>query len=523
MRATPNLNFTSVEPTTKSLKTFVTMLRSVYQHLTDVVNGKLGFGDGTNHDNIDGSWINVVAPVAPNTDFVVNHNLTRLPVGYLVMSKDRACDVYTGSVGATKTQLTLRATVASAVLRLFVVGLLLGLFVPQSEAQGFAVTGTAQRAVTPPGNLGISGQIVETIPSAVVSVCPGAVLPAAGTICSPVNSLLFSNVGLTTSISNPTNADLFGNYIFYVNPGASYIVSISGTGVTTYSYTVTAPLVTAISSGANTALSNLAAVSINTSLFPQTGVDLGSATNQFRNLFLFGSGVYGVNYFQDTGTPTGVRTQTKQDASDTYVYRATADTLTNKTFSLASNTLLNSVNTIGHYGRNNGTQYVDSAILTTDLPASASTCSGNNFMQGWVAGGTPSCTGPAIAVATVVNLTTQQANIGVTTLITPGANGFYRASCYAVVTQAATTSSNLPTCSVLWTDGDSSFAEPAQAITAANNANTVGAFAAVGNITNTFSFFAKSGAAISYQTAGYASVGGTPMQYALHFRLEGPF
>src|SRR6267143_3274144 len=136
MRATPNLNFSVVEPTKKSLETFVTMLRSVYQNLVKVINGNLGFGDGTLADNVDGAWINVVAPVAPNTDFTVIHNLNRLPVGYWPMQKDRACDVYTGGVAATKTQLTLRATVASAVLRLFVVGLLFGLFASRSEAQG---------------------------------------------------------------------------------------------------------------------------------------------------------------------------------------------------------------------------------------------------------------------------------------------------------------------------------------------------------------------------------------------------
>jgi len=121
MKAAPNLNFTVVEPKKDSLNQFVQMLKQVYQNLIGVINGQIGFGDGTNLDNINGSWINVVAPVAPNTDFTVNHNLGRLPVGYWIMEKDRACDVYTGGVAATTTQLTLKATVASAVLRLFIV------------------------------------------------------------------------------------------------------------------------------------------------------------------------------------------------------------------------------------------------------------------------------------------------------------------------------------------------------------------------------------------------------------------
>ena len=116
------------------------MLRSVYQNLVGVINGHIGFGVGTSSDNIDGVWANVVAPVAPNTDFTITHNLGRIPVGYWPMQKDRACDVYTGSVAATKTQLTLRAAVASAVLRLFIIGLLFGLLVSTTKAQSTSVT-----------------------------------------------------------------------------------------------------------------------------------------------------------------------------------------------------------------------------------------------------------------------------------------------------------------------------------------------------------------------------------------------
>src|SRR5271165_3529779 len=58
------------------------------------------------------------------------------------------------------------------------------------------------------------------------------------------------------------------------------------------------------SAGANQAISNLSAVSINTSLLAQTGVDAGSTAKPFRNLFLFGAGTYGTTSFELTGTPT---------------------------------------------------------------------------------------------------------------------------------------------------------------------------------------------------------------------------
>src|SRR6185437_16476756 len=95
------------------------------------------------------------------------------------------------------------------------------------------------------------------------------------------------------------------------------------------------------SSGANPALSNLASVSINTALLFQTGVDVGSATNPLRNLYLFGSGTYGTTSFEFTGTPTAARFVTFPDATDTVVELTQTQILTNKSMSGASNTFTN--------------------------------------------------------------------------------------------------------------------------------------------------------------------------------------
>ncbi len=97
--------------------------RRLYENLARIVNGQLGFGTGgspTATDNVNNTWANVVTPAAPNTDFVVTHNLQRVVAAYWLALKDRAVDVYTSpTVNADPThKIILRATVASAVVRL---------------------------------------------------------------------------------------------------------------------------------------------------------------------------------------------------------------------------------------------------------------------------------------------------------------------------------------------------------------------------------------------------------------------
>jgi len=129
---------------------------------------------------------------------------------------------------------------------------------------------------------------------------------------------------------------------------------------------------------------------------------------------------------------------------------------------------------------------------------------------------------PCSGTAAAVNLTAQGANIASTPFFTPSANGFYRASCYIVLTQVATTSSTLPSCQVLWNDADTNVAETVTLLSIGGSGNTLGLFAPPGS-PGSFPIYAKSGVAISYQTSSYATSGATPMQYSIRIRLEGPF
>jgi hypothetical protein len=125
-------------------------------------------------------------------------------------------------------------------------------------------------------------------------------------------------------------------------------------------------------------------------------------------------------------------------------------------------------------------------------------------------------------VVASANATAQGANIGSTTLyaVPAGSGGMYRASVYLVITQAATTSSTMPAGQVAWTDSDTSGAEGPISITNTSTANIVGLPSSSATGLGMLVIYAKAGTNITYSTTGYVSSGVTPMQYAIHVRLE---
>ena len=202
--------------------------------------------------------------------------------------------------------------------------------------------------------------IISSIPNALITVCVGNVLPAPGNTCTGLASI-FSDDAMTQALQNPTNADGFGNYGFYT-PAGSYIVSVSGVGLVTYSYPLKLPCTL---DGNCTFTGNITFTgTVNIPGGTALILPLPLTKDTFTN-------------FLTAVTLTGARTWTLQDASDTFVFRSTVDVLTNKTIDASVNTLDWSSNTAGHYLRNNGTKYVDSAILSADVPPIDLSSSGN--------------------------------------------------------------------------------------------------------------------------------------------------
>jgi hypothetical protein len=71
-------------------------------------------------DTMNGRLLRV-SWVAANVDQVIDHNLNRIPIGYIVTRKDQSCDVYDGTLGGwTALEIVLRCTVAGADTTLYV-------------------------------------------------------------------------------------------------------------------------------------------------------------------------------------------------------------------------------------------------------------------------------------------------------------------------------------------------------------------------------------------------------------------
>ncbi len=128
--------------------------------------------------------------------------------------------------------------------------------------------------------------------------------------------------------------------------------------------------------------------------------------------------------------------------------------------------------------------------------------------------GTANINVPAYLSATI-DAVTQAANISTATLYAVPATGLYRVTVYIAISQAATTSSTMPSTTITYTDG----------INSTVHSTTTTATAATNSLSTSFAqttyiCYAKTGTNIQYATGSYASSGAQIMNYHLHIRVE---
>lgn len=127
---------------------------------------------------------------------------------------------------------------------------------------------------------------------------------------------------------------------------------------------------------------------------------------------------------------------------------------------------------------------------------------------------TPAWSTPLPAQVASTALINQSADASVGTFYAVPTDGTYRASCYVVLTRAATTSATLPGCTVSYTDLITNVAMTSQVAQSASG-NVVGT-----HLNGSVVLEAKSGTNVGYSTTGYASSGATTMQYRVRIVLE---
>ncbi len=184
-----------------------------------------------------------------------------------------------------------------------------------TNALGVASGGTgATDATNARGNIGAAASGANgdiTSLTALTSITPTAGL----TIGSTTQSLtLQGNSSLTLAAVSGGFTTTVG-FSGAPSGNVTYNLDSSATAGTYTLCTTAGNCLGGASGGANTSLSNLTAVAINTSLLPgATTIDLGSTTAPFREMYLWGTGT---SYTKLTTTATSAQTITLPDATGT--------------------------------------------------------------------------------------------------------------------------------------------------------------------------------------------------------------
>jgi hypothetical protein len=93
---------------------------TLVQDLIRAINGSLGFGDGTNADNIRGQWVTVTTHGTADTEFAVAHTLGVVPVGFIIMVPPKSGYLYNGGTTWTSSNIYLKCTGTSQTVTLFI-------------------------------------------------------------------------------------------------------------------------------------------------------------------------------------------------------------------------------------------------------------------------------------------------------------------------------------------------------------------------------------------------------------------
>jgi hypothetical protein len=97
-------------------------LKRWHEDLFKLFNRNISYGQGidTPDQNIDGKMVDIPDTGLANTQFIVIHNLNRIPNFYDVKYQNLATSIFDSGTAWTKTQIFLKSSIAHVHIRLFV-------------------------------------------------------------------------------------------------------------------------------------------------------------------------------------------------------------------------------------------------------------------------------------------------------------------------------------------------------------------------------------------------------------------
>lgn len=96
-------------------------LAAILRTLSEKLNGQISFGSGVDYEwsgNLDAQLIRWKFPAVANTQVEIEHDLGRVPWGYVVCGQDRAGDIYYSNLGGwSARRIYLKASAADLLAR----------------------------------------------------------------------------------------------------------------------------------------------------------------------------------------------------------------------------------------------------------------------------------------------------------------------------------------------------------------------------------------------------------------------
>lgn len=126
MKVAKRSNFIGMKDKTEEDKEksiqYISNLDSDVRNLVILSQGRIRFGDGTDGyrgENIAGEFQSFTTSATPDNENTILHTIGSIPVGYIVLTQNKAASLYLGTTAWTSARVYLKCNVASTAFKIF--------------------------------------------------------------------------------------------------------------------------------------------------------------------------------------------------------------------------------------------------------------------------------------------------------------------------------------------------------------------------------------------------------------------